>query len=126
LNRREVQLFLAGQALSLIYTPPQATFREKSGLVPQPRPQDVPEQFVGTWLPLDLGFRRFRRGSLLRRAGGACVAQVNVRLEELEPPLRQHYIDHYCEWDCELALQIHHTRDSGVVFSHMRISAPID
>jgi hypothetical protein len=32
LNRREVQLFLAGQALSLIYTPPQATFREKSGL----------------------------------------------------------------------------------------------
>jgi hypothetical protein len=32
LNRREVQLFLAGQALSIIYTPPQATFREKSGL----------------------------------------------------------------------------------------------
>ncbi|WP_330359162.1 ArsC/Spx/MgsR family protein, partial [Mycobacteroides abscessus] len=26
------QLFLAGQALSLIYTPPQSTFHEKSGL----------------------------------------------------------------------------------------------
>jgi hypothetical protein len=39
LNRREVQLFLAGQALSLIYTPPQATFREKSGLV---SPRRVP------------------------------------------------------------------------------------
>jgi hypothetical protein len=32
LNRREVQLSLAGQALSLIYTPSKATFREKSGL----------------------------------------------------------------------------------------------
>lgn len=34
LNRREVQLSLAGQALSLIYTPPKATFREKFGLAP--------------------------------------------------------------------------------------------
>ncbi len=33
LNLRQVRLFLAGQALSLIYTPPQATIREKSGLV---------------------------------------------------------------------------------------------
>ena len=33
LNRREVRLFLAGQALSLIYTPPHTTSREKSGLV---------------------------------------------------------------------------------------------
>src|SRR6478735_7122608 len=32
LNRREVRLFLAGQALSLIYTPPHTTSREKSGL----------------------------------------------------------------------------------------------
>lgn len=32
LNPREVQLFLAGQALSHIYTPKLATFREKSGL----------------------------------------------------------------------------------------------
>ncbi|WP_264032684.1 hypothetical protein, partial [Mycolicibacterium elephantis] len=31
-NRREVQLSLAGQALSLIYTPPNTSFREKSGL----------------------------------------------------------------------------------------------
>ncbi|WP_460359315.1 cation diffusion facilitator family transporter, partial [Mycobacterium sp. ZZG] len=32
LNPREVQLFLAGQALSRIYTPSNANFREKSGL----------------------------------------------------------------------------------------------
>jgi putative transposase len=32
LNRREVQLSLAGQALSLIYTPTHTTFHEKSGL----------------------------------------------------------------------------------------------
>ena len=33
-NRREVRLFLAGQAFSLIYTPPHTTFREKSRLIP--------------------------------------------------------------------------------------------
>ncbi|WP_125939636.1 hypothetical protein [Mycolicibacterium grossiae] len=33
MNLREVQLSLAGQALSLIYTPPQARIREKSGLI---------------------------------------------------------------------------------------------
>ncbi len=33
MNLREVQLSLAGQALSPIYTPPKATFHEKSGLV---------------------------------------------------------------------------------------------
>jgi adenylate cyclase len=32
LNLRQVRLFLAGQALSLIYTPSPATFHEKSGL----------------------------------------------------------------------------------------------
>ncbi|WP_263992041.1 hypothetical protein, partial [Mycobacterium bourgelatii] len=32
LNPREVQLFLAGQALSHIYTPKLTTFHEKSGL----------------------------------------------------------------------------------------------
>src|SRR5271156_6462204 len=32
LNRREVQLSLAGQALSLIYTPTLTTIHEKSGL----------------------------------------------------------------------------------------------
>ncbi len=32
MNPREVQLFLAGQALSLIYTPSPATIHEKSGL----------------------------------------------------------------------------------------------
>ncbi|MGE5288939.1 MAG: hypothetical protein ACM3ML_17415, partial [Micromonosporaceae bacterium] len=33
MNPREVQLFLAGQALSLIYTPPDTSVHEKSGLV---------------------------------------------------------------------------------------------
>jgi trimethylamine:corrinoid methyltransferase-like protein len=33
LNLRQVRLFLAGQALSLIYTPPNTSFREKSGLL---------------------------------------------------------------------------------------------
>jgi len=32
LNLRQVRLFLAGQALSVIYTPPQPTNPEKSGL----------------------------------------------------------------------------------------------
>ncbi|WP_263992010.1 hypothetical protein, partial [Mycobacterium bourgelatii] len=37
LNPREVQLFLAGQALSHIYTPKLTTFHEKSGLGRQMR-----------------------------------------------------------------------------------------
>src|SRR6478735_3148328 len=57
LNRGEVRLFLAGQALSLIYTPPHTTSREKSGLasiitdISRPRvrrryPKDVLTQHV--------------------------------------------------------------------------------
>ncbi|WP_460354552.1 PASTA domain-containing protein, partial [Mycobacterium sp. ZZG] len=48
LNPREVQLFLAGQALSRIYTPSNANFREKSGLATPACEQVVPEGLANT------------------------------------------------------------------------------
>jgi len=53
LNPREVQLSLAGQALSHIYTPPRATFHEKSGLVRQAEASDE-EQTTGVRLLSDI------------------------------------------------------------------------
>ena len=58
LNRGEVQLSLAGQALSPIYSPSKATFHEKSGLVVDTgRPVahvaaeiGVGEQLLGRWV----------------------------------------------------------------------------
>jgi SAM-dependent methyltransferase len=70
LNRREVQLFLAGQALSLIYTPTHTIFCEKSGLDPfcgcgttVDAAQRLERQWIGidiTYIAVDLITKRLR------------------------------------------------------------------
>ncbi|MDF1902994.1 hypothetical protein PXH80_27400, partial [Mycolicibacterium smegmatis] len=58
LNPREVQLSLAGQALSLIYTPSPEIIREKSGL---DRVIDIPPLGSSQHLIYVFGFESIKR-----------------------------------------------------------------
>ena len=77
LNLRQVRLFLAGQALSRIYTPPNTNFREKSGLA------YLPDMEIGEYTIVHAGFAITRLDEVSANETLKMFADLGILEEEL-------------------------------------------